>query len=144
MVLALAGTGPVCGNNLCCEVQGGRFAGGAVFCRTGKAALSYGQSVTLWEERGDRLPVSGAAVFGWLPKNAVRERGRPLAVGDQVPIGADAREVSLAGKGFDQPMERIWRREHPDGRAQVEARPRLNFTPQEFRAFLEDGAGGAQ
>ncbi len=109
---------------------------------TGKltAKLLYGQSVSVLEENGPWLKVSAAGDTGWLHQGALSSRPLNLASG-----GADAsakasdREVTMAGKGFNAQVEQAYRRNHPEGYAQMEEMLKLNYSPKELSDFLAAG-----
>ena len=114
---------------------------------TGKpvAALSHGQSVTVLEENGPWFLVNAPAGKGWLHQGAVIERKSTLLGGSQSAAGkVDEREVSLAGKGFDQQTEQAYRQANPRGYADLEKMLRFRYTPEESAAFLAAGQGRPQ
>ena len=105
------------------------------------ATLTYGQTVSVMEEKGDWVRASGAGSAGWLHASALTERQLGLSSGAQdAAAKAGEREVAAAGKGFNAETERAYRQGHPDGYAQVEAMLRIQYSPKELYAFLAAGA----
>jgi len=113
------------------------------------AKLSYGDAVSVQEEKGDWVRVSRANAAGWVPKSAFAAAKAQMAAG-RATAGAKVseREVSMAGKGFGPETEKAYTKAHPEGYAAVAAMMRFSYTPGELEAFLVAGQqpkrGGAQ
>ena len=109
---------------------------------TGKpmAELTYGQRVTVEEERNPWFLVSTAAGKGWLHRSAVSENRLSLNSGSSdASAGVDERTVSMAGKGFDKQTEQAWRQENSNGYAEVEKMLRFNYKPEDNESFIAAG-----
>jgi len=104
------------------------------------AALSNGQSVTVLEENSPWFMVNAAAGKGWLHQSAVAERKSSLIAGSRdAAANVDDREVSIAGKGFDEQIEKVYRKDNSKGYSAMEKMLRFNYTPEESMAFLSAG-----
>ena len=109
---------------------------------TGKpvAALSNGQSVTVLEENSPWFMVNAPGGKGWVHQSAVAERKVSLLAGSRdAAATVDDREVSMAGKGFNQEIEQAYRKDNSKGYAAMEKMLRFNYTPEECTAFLDAG-----
>lgn len=104
------------------------------------ATLSYGQTVSVLEEREAWVKARGNGGEGWVHASALTDRRLSLTPGARnVSSKADEREVAAAGKGFSAEVERTYRAGHPEGYADVEAMLRFQYSPAELRAFLTAG-----
>ena len=104
------------------------------------AVLSFGQRVTVRDERNPWFLVSAPAGQGWLHRSAVSESRLSLTSGSRdASAGVDERTVSMAGKGFDKQTEQAWRQENPNGYAEVEKMLRFNYKPEDNESFLAAG-----
>ncbi len=104
------------------------------------AAVTYGQQVSVLEERGAWFRVSAGGQEGWLHKNALSDRKLALSSGAQdTAATASEREISMAGKGFSPQVEKEYRAAHPEGYAQVEKMLAVNYSEKDLYAFLTAG-----
>ncbi|MCL2214131.1 MAG: hypothetical protein FWC06_02865 [Treponema sp.] len=108
------------------------------FART-NGTLEYGAQVTVLQVNGRFVEVRSAAnssVTGWTASSNFSTR--------QVVSGtsstATAREVALAGKGFNQEVEQSYKTGHQDlNFADVDMVETISVNENEFRYFLEEG-----
>jgi uncharacterized protein YraI len=133
------------GQALTVQLQTTQLRAAPSFTSKPVATLSHGQSVTVLEEQAPWLMVTATGGRGWLHQNAVADRRSSLLSGSRdAAAKADAREVSMAGKGFDQQTEQAYRKGNPQGYADVEKMLRFSFRPEESMAFLAAGQGRTQ
>jgi hypothetical protein len=128
------------GQELLVQVQSTQLRASPSFTGRPVAALSYGQKVTVREERDPWFQVTTPAGQGWLHKSAVSENRLALISGSKdAQAKVDNRTVSMAGKGFDQQTEQAWRQGNPKGYAEVDKMLRFTYKPEDNEAFLAAG-----
>ena len=138
--LAAAPTWAAVGQTLSVQVRETQMRATPSFTGRTGATLSYGQLVSVLEERGAWIKARGDRGEGWIHQSALTERTLALSSGGQnVASTASNREVAAAGKGFNAETERDYRQRYPDGYAQVEAMLRYVYTPAQLQAFLKAG-----
>lgn len=102
--------------------------------------LSYADQVEVLEVGQDFYRVSSPEGQGWIHRSAVSEDEIVLeASGEDVERSADDREVALAGRGFNEEVERRYGSEQGlsfDGVDRMESRRREG---EAIRAFIEGG-----
>ena len=144
-MLLLVGTAWAVGQTLSVQVREVQMRTAASFTSGLAATLHYGQTVNVLEEQGAWLKVSSGGDSGWVHKNALTAQKLNLAAGGQdAAAGANEREVSMAGKGFNANTEQAYRQEHPGGYAQVEEMLKNSYPPDVLYAFLEAGRASAR
>ena len=128
------------GQELIVQVQSTQLRASPSFTGKPVAAVSYGQRVTVREERNPWFLVNAPAGQGWLHRSSVSESRLTLTSGSRdAATKVDERTVSMAGKGFDQQTEQAWRQGNPNGYAEVEKMLRFTYKPEENEAFLAAG-----
>jgi hypothetical protein len=100
--------------------------------------LTYGDRVTVLQVNGRFVQVRSAtntSLVGWTPSANMSAR--------QVVAGttstATAREVALAGKGFNQEVEQSYRAQQNLNYADVDQIERITVNQNNLRRFLEEG-----
>jgi len=101
--------------------------------------LNYGDRVTVVQVNGRFVQVrsaTNASIVGWTPSANLSAR--------QVVAGtsstATAREVALAGKGFNQEVEQSYRNQQRNlNYADVDVVERVSVNLNDLRRFLEEG-----
>jgi hypothetical protein len=108
------------------------------FART-TGRLNYGDRVTVIQVSGRFVEVRSAAnpsITGWAP--SANLSARQLIAG--TASTATTREVSLAGKGFNQEVEQSYRGQQRNlNYADVDAVERITVSEADLRRFLEEG-----
>ncbi|MBW1989173.1 MAG: SH3 domain-containing protein [Deltaproteobacteria bacterium] len=113
------------------------------------ATAPYGTRVTPGVQQGPWMQVQlpdGAC--GWVHASALTKRKIKLSAGDKnVSQTADAGELALAGKGFNQQVEGELRAKNPDlDFTWVDRMEAMKATPEQILEFLQKGglspAGG--
>jgi len=98
--------------------------------------VSYGDKLEVTSANGDWYKVSTLyGETGWIPRSSVGTK--KIVVGHQAD--ADAKEISLAGKGFTQEVEDVYKQEHDLDFTRVDDMERLTVTDEELQQFLADG-----
>jgi len=105
---------------------------------TSTGTLSYGASVTVLQVSGRFVEVrstENASLTGWAASADMSTR--------RVVAGttgtATAREVALAGKGFNQEVESTYRAQGDLNYADVDRVEAITVDPEALRRFLEEG-----
>ena len=139
-VFVLLGTAWAAGQELVVQVRSTQLRTEPSFTGKPIAALSFGQRVTVREERNPWFLVSAPVGQGWLHRSAVPGTRLTLTSGSRdASAGMDERTVSMAGKGFDQQTEQAWRQKNSNGYAEVDKMLRFNYKAEESAAFLAAG-----
>jgi len=104
-----------------------------------------GTRLTVLNERGVWVQVADAQKRGgWVHKSALTERTLTMRAGrKRVETAASADEVALAGKGFDAPVEREYRRKHPNMSANyrwIDWMEKIVVSSESMAAFIREGA----
>jgi hypothetical protein len=103
-------------------------------------ALSHMDEVTRLEQSGAWYRVRTAAQSeGWLHSSAVDQRSWSLPVkGGSSEVSSY--EASLAGKGFNEDVERKYRSQHAElNYAAVDELEKIEITLEEMQVFVEEG-----
>jgi uncharacterized protein YgiM (DUF1202 family) len=116
------------------------------------AKASYGERVTLIQDQGDWKKVARqGGVQGWMHASALTTKTIVLKAGAaNVQTGASGGEIALAGKGFNEEVEKQYKNLNRDlDYAWVDRMEDFQVSPEEMQAFLKQGAlipaeGGAK
>ena len=103
--------------NMSVQVQTGQLRSNPSFLGAIVAEVSYAQQVQVLEERAGWMRVSapGIATAGWIHGSALSPRRIVIQAGDaDVRRAATTGEIALAGKGFNQEVEREFRTQNRD------------------------------
>lgn len=136
--------------SLSVQVQEGQMRSAPSFLGTIVARLPYGERVVLIDDQGAWKKVSGRGVQGWIDASALTTKTIVLRAGANVQTGASQSEISLAGKGFSEEVEKEYKSRNKNiDFAWVERMQRYKVTPEEMQAFLKQGqvdpaAGGVK
>jgi hypothetical protein len=111
------------------------------------ATLNYGDKIQQLGEQDGWLHVRTAqGAEGWLHPSAVNKAKSVEAGGKKADTSASADEVALAGKGFNEDVEKKYAADHKDlDFAQVDQMEKTKASETELRAFASEGgllAGG--
>ncbi len=131
----------IAGTPLTVHVRETRLREDAKFWAPSIAPLTAGTTVDEIEKRGDWIRVRAGGTEGWLHASAVTETRLTLTGGgEDVDATATADEVSLAGKGFDEEIEKAYRARHAElDFAAVDRIGDFDVSETEIQAFLEAG-----
>ena len=114
--------------------------------------LNYGDRVTVLDQSSKAwIKVLGpdGRLQGWVNASALTTKKIELAAGSQnVQQGASSGEVALAGKGFNEEVEKQYKADGKLDYTWVDRMKEYNPTDDQVAAFLEQGglntSGGAQ
>ncbi len=91
-------------------------------------------------------PLTRANLIGWVRRRALTDQDLALKTGQTAAtVAASGEEIANAAKGFDEEVERSFRRQNPSlERAyalldQIERRPQFQDRPDQVVAFLAAG-----
>jgi len=103
--------------------------------------IGYAETVRVEERRPGWVRVRATGgMTGWLHESAVTRRSLTLQAGaETVAAGASAREVALAGKGFSEEVERVYRQEASADYTWVDRMEQWALNPAQLAAFLDEG-----
>ncbi len=101
------------------------------------AVVAYGTQLVLIDESGDwyyvRTEIDGKQ--GWIPSGMVTKR--KIVVGHMASANAD--EISLAGKGFSQEVEDLYKEQGLVDFSQIDQIERVMVSEQDMYDFLLEG-----
>jgi len=110
------------------------------------AVLAYGDKVTVLEQPAGapkswkKIGVPGKNLQGWVNASALTEKTVKLQAGSEnVQQGASSGEVALAGKGFNETVEKEYRTDTKLDYTWVDRMGTYNPTPQQVADFIEKG-----
>ena len=134
------------------QIKEGQIRSRASFLGQVKAVVSYGDQVEVMSEQGDWIQVKPAdGSTGWLHRSALSEKKIILQAGQtDARIAATGEEATLAGKGFNEEVEKEYQKRNPNlDYAWVDRMEQIKIPPEEMLAFLAQGEirpekGGAQ
>jgi len=100
-----------------------------------RGTLSIGDTVTLQQNQGKWFVIRNeSGLEGWAPADAFSTR-RIVNTGQSV----SASEFALAGKGFNNDLEKVLTSSGDFDFSRVDAMERRTVAPDELRAFLTEG-----
>jgi uncharacterized protein YraI len=132
------------------QVHEGQMRSTPSFLGTIVARLPYGERVVLIDDQGAWKKVSSKGVQGWMDASALTTKSIVLKAGANVQTSATGSEISLAGKGFSEEVEKQYKSQNKNiDFAWVDRMQRFKITPEEMQAFLKQGqvvpaAGGVK
>ncbi len=113
------------------------FMGGVV------ANLSYGDRVETLEEKGawTRIAIPGGKGEGWIHGSALTKKKIVLKAGaDDVRQAASSDELALAGKGFNQQVEKEFKSRNPNvDYAWIDKMETFRVSQSRMRQFVRQG-----
>jgi len=112
------------------------------FLGTTISEITYGTQVNLVSRQGPWVKVTGPqGKTGWLHESALSEKELAMVSGGtEAATGASGEEIALAGKGFNDQVEREFRKQNADlDFGQVDRMEKIVVTPEQAAAFLAAG-----
>ena len=102
--------------------------------------LNYADRVTVVQKKGAWLQVKSVdGVLAWIHKNSTTTKTISLVVGSQTKEVSD-KEQSIAGKGFNEEVEKEYRKTNKgDFRWVDEMSKRWNISEEELQEFIKEG-----
>lgn len=117
------------------------------------SALSYGDRVTVLDQSNKAwVKVTGpdGKLQGWVSASALTTKKIELAAGSEsVQQGASSGEVALAGKGFNETVEKQYKADGKLDYTWVDRMGQITVSPDQLAAFISQGGlaspeGGGQ
>jgi len=124
------------------QVREGQLRQSPSFLGKISARVAYGDRLEVLEEKGGWTRVrDDAGNDGWIHTSALTEKKVVLQAGQaDVAAGASGEEIALAGKGFNEDVEKTWRESNPDlDFTWVDRMEGWTVTPAEAAAFVTAG-----
>jgi hypothetical protein len=142
-VLLLAGTlwSATPQRSLTVQVREGQLRSTPSFLGKIIATPLYGERVLLLEDQGAWQKVARGGVQGWMHASALTARTLVLKAGQAaVPTSATGGEIALAGKGFNEEVEKQYRSLHRElDYTWLDRMARFRVPPEQMQAFLQQG-----
>ena len=104
--------------------------------------ISYGTQVNVASRQGPWVKVTGPqGKTGWLHESALSEKELAMVSGGtEAATGASGEEIALAGKGFNDQVEKEYRKQNEDlDFNRVDRMEKIVVTPEQAEAFLAAG-----
>ena len=100
------------------------------------AEVKYGQQITVVkEEKNWVLAKTQEGKSGWIPENALTKKKVLL----DSKVTASSQEIALAGKGFGEEDEELFKKDSNANYGAVDAMENRTVTEKELKSFLKDG-----
>src|SRR5512145_2481720 len=107
------------------------------------AQASYGDRVTVLEERGDwkKVSTAGGKSQGWMHHTALTSSKIVLKAGQgTVGTSVSRDEIALAGKGFSEEVEAQYRQSHKNlDYAWINRMEAMKVSPAQMESFISNG-----
>jgi uncharacterized protein YgiM (DUF1202 family) len=124
------------------QVKTGQLRDAPSFLGKIVAPLSYGEKVTMVQQKGDWMKVTSShGVAGWVHGSALTAKRVKMTAGSQdAKVAASGDEMALAGKGFNKDVEADFKSKNKDiDYAWVDSMGGMVITPQETARFVNEG-----
>ncbi len=141
-VLLLAGLVWAADEILSVQVRATQLRAKPSFLGARQADVAYGAKVTVQKRQGPWVEVTDAAGHqGWLHESALSQKKLKLVSGSiEAGTGASGEEVALAGKGFNETVEKEYRKQNADlDYSWVDRMEKMVVTAPEVETFLRQG-----
>jgi len=109
-------------------------------------SLAYGDRVTILDQPAGspaswrKVSVPGKGLQGWVSLSALTDKPIKLQAGSEAAqTGASSGEVALAGKGFNEEVEKQYKSDGKLDYTQVDRMEGYNPTDDQIAAFLQKG-----
>jgi uncharacterized protein YgiM (DUF1202 family) len=124
------------------QVKEAKLRTGPSFLGQVVGASDYGARVEVLQEQGTWVEIrTEDGVTGWLHSSALTEKKVKLTAGEEnVRLGVSGDEVALAGKGFNEDVEKKFKDDNPDlDYTWVDWMEKIVVTPEQSQRFLAEG-----
>ncbi|PIE35271.1 hypothetical protein CSA56_04860 [candidate division KSB3 bacterium] len=134
------------------EVKEAKLRSGPSYLRKVVTTVAYAQQVNVLGEKGDwkNVSVPGSGTKGWMHESALTKKTIILKAGEKdIEKAATSDEVALAGKGFNEEVEKQFKEGNASvNYAVVNEMEKIVISQPEMEQFLTAGEifpeGGAQ
>jgi hypothetical protein len=109
------------------------------FFASTKGTLAYGTQVTVQSVSGKKVEIKSGTITGWVDSSGLTSKRITASAGS---TSASAKEIALAGKGFNEEIEGTYKAENADldkAYAVVDTVENINVTENELKKFISDG-----
>jgi len=151
MILAiLVATDAFCENVMSVQVKNSAVRSTPTFLGKVVGQLNYGDQVTAVNEKDGWIQIQAKGREGWMHESALTRKKIVFSSGsEQVGKYATTDEVALAGKGFNQSVEKAYRSRNPKLNYQgVDRMESIQISQKDIQRFIQEGGltaqGGAQ
>ncbi|SMP41127.1 SH3 domain-containing protein [Desulfonatronum zhilinae] len=125
------------------QVQTGQLRSSPSFLAGIVGEVAYARQVQVLEERTGwaRVAVSGTSLSGWMHGSALSSKRIVLQAGaEDVERAATTGEIALAGKGFNEEVEREFRSRNPNlDFRRIDQMQASSPTMAQIRRFAQEG-----
>jgi SH3-like domain-containing protein len=150
LVGGLASVGAAAPRQMSIQVRDGVIRTTPTFLGKVLEKVSYGDRVSVLDEKSGWSKVQVAGATGWIHTSALTKKKIVLKGGDEdARVAASSDELALAGKGFNSDVEAEFKAENKDiDFTWVDRMEEIKVDPALMVKFLEEGGvepkGGAQ
>ena len=128
------------GSMMSVQVSTAQLRGTPSFLGAIAAELAYGDRVEVLESgRGWFRVSTESGQSGWIQESALSSKKIVLSTGGDISSGASTEEVALAGKGFNEDVEREYRAQTDLDFTWVDRMETFGRPAEELVVFLKDG-----
>ncbi len=104
-------------------------------------SLAYADRVTQIEKKGDWVRISREGKpLGWVHHQSLSSKRIVLQAGEVAKTGASSEELSLAGKGFTEEVEKEYKARNAEiDFAPIDRMEKIKISPDDLSRFLDKG-----
>lgn len=109
------------------------------FFASAKGTLSYGTQVTVQSVSGNKVEITAGILTGWVDGSSLTSK---RITASTAATSASAKEIALAGKGFNEEIEGTYKTENANleqAYAAVDTVETITVENDELRRFIVDG-----
>lgn len=126
------------GDTVAVSVREAEVRSAAGFLSPVQSLLEYGTSANVLSVRGDWIQIEAGSTRGWLHSVSVLPPQEMNLSGEAIGQGASTREIALAGRGFNEQVEREYQEQQDLDFGPVDDMETLVLPLGELGAFLEE------
>jgi hypothetical protein len=141
-LILTAGLAWAAGQVMSVQVRSTKMRSRPSFLGSTVSDMNYGTQVTVASRQGPWVKVTGPqGKIGWLHESALSEQDLAMVSGGtEAATGASGEEIALAGKGFNDQVEKEYRKQNQDLNFDlVDRMEKFVVTPEQAAAFLVAG-----
>jgi Bacterial SH3 domain len=145
IVLCLTGAAAIAGGEkmMSVQIRDGQIRAMPSFLGRIVGTVSYGDRVAVREEKGawSRVKLQEGDLEGWMHTSALSEKKIVLKAGaSDVEQAASTEEIALAGKGFNEEVEKEYKAKNPAlDFAWIDRMEKIVVSQDQTKQFLEQG-----
>jgi hypothetical protein len=143
LLVVLIAAGMIAAETLTVTVKTTKLRKSPKFYGSAVTTLNYGDSIQKLDQQGDWIKgMTTAGLQGWVHGSAVKEPSFSLTARRTQGAGTTADEVALAGKGFNEQVEKEYQKTANLDYTWVDRMGRISVSDEEMERFFKEGKLG--